>query len=99
MLHLTLVNSFRSGIAPKLLSKSCSIIPKSNPVSNFTSVSKGFIRLKPQNQSNNQYIRKYSRGDRSDTETARSHVKSGPTLKERMMAPPSENGKLKNEKK
>lgn len=100
MLRLTLVNSsIRSGVVPRLFGQSCSIFPKTNAVSNFSSASKGLLRPRAPNQTNNQFLRKYSRGDRTDAETTRSHLRNSPTLKERMMAPPSENGKAINRSK
>lgn len=99
MLRLALVNTLRSGVAPRLFGNSCSILHGGGqPVSKFSSsvtTTRGLLQPKVQNQSNNnRIVRKYTRGDRSDGET-RTQVRSGPTIKERMMAPPSENGKKK----
>lgn len=100
MLRLALVNTLRSGVAPRLFGNSCSILHGGGqPVSKFSSsvtTTRGLLQPKVQNQSNNnRIVRKYTRGDRSDGET-RTQVRSGPTIKERMMAPPSENGKKKH---
>lgn len=47
--------------------------------------------IKPSN--NNLLVRNYARGPR-ETPVVRGEVRRGPTLKEKLMGPPSENGKL-----
>ena len=47
-------------------------------------------QIKPQN--NNLLVRQYARGPREPPVSARGEIRRGPTLKEKLMAPPSENG-------
>lgn len=53
--------------------------------------------VKPSN--NNILVRQYARGTREPPVTARGVVRREPTLKEKLMAPPSENGKIRNSKR